>query len=314
MSGASCHLRRLATHRHLDRLTLASCRLKLIEMERDSDIGNSTVGNSRSALAHGRKTQPTSQTADRALVVLRAMLEAEHPLALGEIARRCGLAPSTTHRLLASLQRHNLARQDPETSKYALGLGLLEYGHAILNGLDIREHAAPILAHLNRETHETVHLAVLDGFDLVYIDRRDSHHGVRVHTSIGRRGTPHTTGVGKALLAHLTEGEREAYLARPLAQKTPRSISEPDALREELRRTRERGFAIDDCEDKDHVRCVAAPILGPGGRPLAAVSVSAPDSRFSVERLIALAPTVLEQTRSLSRSLGFRSAHDGRFA
>lgn len=255
-----------------------------------------------------RKTRPTSQTADRALVVLRAMLAARRPLTLREVAQACGLAPSTTHRLLASLLRHNFARQDPETAKYALGLGLLEFGHAILNDLDVRELAAPALTDLNRATGETVHLAVLDGHDLVYIDRRDTHHGVRVHTSIGRRGTPHTTGVGKALLAHLPDAAVDAYLARaPLAPKTARSITDPEALRAELARSRARGYATDDGEDKDHVCCIAAPILGRGGVPLASISISVPDSRYTLDRLVAFVPRLLEQTQRLSRHFGYRA-------
>ncbi len=255
-----------------------------------------------------RKTRATSQTADRALDVLGAMLTARRPLTLGEIADACGLAPSTTHRLLASLMRHNFARQDPETSKYALGLGLLEFGHAILNDLDVRELAAPALTELNRATGETVHLAVLDGHDLVYIDRRDTHHGVRVHTSIGRRGTPHTTGVGKALLAHLSDAAIDAYLARvPLEPKTANSISDPDALRADLARVRDRGYATDDGEDKDHVCCIAAPILGRGGQPLASVSISVPDSRFTLEQLIVFVPRLLEQVQRLSRHFGYHA-------
>lgn len=255
-----------------------------------------------------RKTRPTSQTADRALDVLRTMLTSRRPLTLGEIAQACGLAPSTTHRLLASLVRHNFARQDPDTSKYALGLGLLEFGHAILNDLDVRELAAPALSELNRATGETVHLAVLDGHDLVYIDRRDTHHGVGVNTSIGRRGTPHTTGVGKALLAHLPDAAIDAYLARvPLAPKTGRSITDPEALRGELARVRERGYATDDGEDKDHVCCVAAPILGRGGEPLASISISVPDSRHALAELVAFVPRLLAQTQRLSRHFGYRA-------
>jgi DNA-binding IclR family transcriptional regulator len=259
-------------------------------------------------LAGARKTRPTSQTADRALDVLRAMLVARRPLALTEIAEACGLAPSTTHRLLASLVRRNFARQDPDTSKYALGLGLLEFGYAILNDLDVRELAAPALTELNRATGETVHLAVLDGHDLVYIDRRDTHHGVRVNTSIGRRGTPHTTGVGKALLAHLPDTAIDAYLARlPLERKTAKSISDPGALRAELRRVRDRGYATDDGEDKDHVCCVAAPILGRGGVPLASISISVPDSRLTLAELVGFVPRLLEQVQRLSRHFGYHA-------
>lgn len=255
-----------------------------------------------------RKTRPTSQTADRALDVLRAMLAARRPLTLSEVAQACCLAPSTTHRLLASLMRQNFARQDADTAKYALGLGLLEFGHAILNDLDVRELAAPALAELNRATGETVHLAVLDGHDLVYIDRRDTHHGVRVNTSIGRRGTPHTTGVGKALLAHLPDVALDAYLARvPLEPKTANSITDPVALRSELARSRARGYATDDGEDKDHVCCIAAPILGRGGEPLASISISVPDSRYTLDQLVDFVPRLLEQAQRLSRHFGYHA-------
>lgn len=288
---------------------VSRCTLNLSQMESHSDYRNGDMDGTQ-----GHKPGSTSQTADRALTVLRALLDAGHPLSLTEIARRCGLPVSTTHRLLGSLRHQNLARQFPETSKYTLGLGLLEYGYAILNNLDVREHATASLTALNRATRETVHLAILDGFDLVYIDRRDSEHGIRVHTSIGRRGTPHTTGVGKALLAFLPDTDLERYLSQPLARKTSRSITDPEALREELRITRDRGYALDDGEDKDHVRCVAAPILGPAGLPLAAISVSVPDSRFTITELLTLVPQVLEHTQTLSRGIGFNPAPDGRFS
>jgi DNA-binding IclR family transcriptional regulator len=236
------------------------------------------------------------------------MLQARVPQSVSELSKSCGLAPSTTHRLLASLVRQNFARQDPETSKYALGLGLLEFGYAILNDLDVREHAAPVLTKLNEETQETIHLAILDGHDLVYIDRRDTRHGIRVNTSIGRRGTPHTTGVGKALLAFLPTDRIEAYVAAaPFEPKTARSITDPDRLRRELATTRQRGYAIDDGEDKDHVCCIAAPVLGAGGAPVASISISVPDSRRTVDDLIQLSPLLLEQTQQLSRSIGFRT-------
>ena len=267
--------------------------------------------NNRNGIVDGRparKTAPTNQTTDRAFEVLGVMLTARRPLAVSEIARTCGFAPSTTHRLLASLVRYNFARQDPETSKYRLGLGLLEYGYAILNSLDVREHAAPALTELNRATRETIHLAMLDGHDLVYIDRRDTQHGIRVNTSIGRRGTPHTTGVGKAPLAFLPQESVDTYLeVVPLEPKTVRSITDPNVLRRDLARTRERGYALDDGEDKDHVCCVAAPVFGMGGQPVASISISVPDSRATLDELVLLAPRLLEQTQRLSRSIGFQS-------
>lgn len=254
-----------------------------------------------------RKTAQTSQTADRALEVLFVLLRENRPLALGEIGRACGLAPSTSHRLVSSLVRYNLVKQDPETSKYALGLGLLEFGNAILNSLSVRELAAAPLTELNRFTQETIHLAVLDDLAMVYIDRRDTPHAIRLNTSIGRRGTPHTTGVGKALLAFAPPAFIDRYLREvPLEPRTPNSITDADALRDELECTRERGYAIDRFEDKPHVLCIAAPILDGRDNAIAAVSVSVPDSRHSLDSLLGFAPALLERTRQVSRSLGHR--------
>ena len=248
----------------------------------------------------------SSQTVDRALEVLFVLLRARRPLALGEISHDRGFSPATTHRLVRSLMRYNLVRQDPETSKYALGLGLLEFGHAILNQLDVRELAAPTLSELNQLTEETIHLGVLDGLELVYVDRRDTRHSIRINTSIGRRGTPHTTGVGKALLAFCPDEVLTAYLDKaPLVAHTGNSITDAGRLREELRRIRDRGFATDDAEDKPHVLCVAAPIFDVRGQPVAAISISAPDSRHTLDSLTRFVPALLDHTRRISRTLGF---------
>jgi IclR family transcriptional regulator, KDG regulon repressor len=256
-----------------------------------------------------RITTATNQTVDRALDVLFALLRAGAPVGLGEVGNTCGLAPSTTHRLLSSLVRRNLAAQDPVTNHYRLGLGLLEFANAILNHLDVREAATPALNELSELTQETIHLAVLDGLDLVYIDRRDTPHAIRLNTSIGRRTTPHTTGVGKALLAFSPPGTLERYLSEAsLAPKTENSITTPERLRAELKRTRERGYAVDDQEDKPHIRCIAAPILGTRGHALAAVSISVPDSRHTLRSLERWLPELLERTHRTSMAMGFTGA------
>lgn len=262
-------------------------------------------------MASPRKTAPGNQTVDRALDVLFALLHSDAPLGLGEIARRCDLAPSTTHRLLASLSQRNLVRQDGASGPYTLGLGLLAFSHAILNRMNVREAATGALNALSDATDETIHLAVLDGTELVYIDRRDTPHDIRLNTSIGRRTTPHTTGVGKALLAFAADGVLDRYLAAvPLTPKTPRSITDPAVLRADLREARRRGYAVDHGEDKDPIRCVAAPVLGADGTAIAAISISVPDSRRSLAELEAWVPDLLEHTRRISLAMGWRPRED----
>ncbi|MEJ2291360.1 MAG: IclR family transcriptional regulator [Deinococcales bacterium] len=255
-----------------------------------------------------RKPATTNRTVDRALDVLFALLHSERPLGLGEVGAACRLAPSTTHRLLSSLVGRNLATQDPDTGHYRLGLGLLAFAHAILNRLDVREAATPALNELAELTRETIHLAVLDDLELVYVDRRDTPYAIRLNTSIGRRTTPHTTGVGKALLAFAAPGVLERYLERvPLTPKTRRSITSPQQLVRELCRTRERGYALDDQEDKPHIRCIGAPVLGADGHAVAAVSISVPDSRHTLASLQRWAPDLLQRTRNVSLAMGYRA-------
>ena len=230
-------------------------------------------------------------------------------MGLGEVGTVCRLAPSTTHRLLTSLVRRNLASQDPVTGHYHLGLGLLEFSHAILNDLDVREAATPALNELAELSQETLHLAVLDGLELVYIDRRDTPHAIRLNTSIGRRTTPHTTGVGKALLAYAATETVERYLQEvPLQAKTPHSITSREHLERELQRTRDRGYALDDQEDKPHVRCIAAAVRGADGLAVAAVSISVPDSRCTLASLQRWAPDLTRRTHRVSLAMGFRPA------
>jgi DNA-binding IclR family transcriptional regulator len=203
----------------------------------------------------------------------------------------------------------NLAAQNPVTGHYQLGLGLLEFSHAILNGLDVREAATPMLNELAELTRETLHLAVLDDLELVYIDRRDTPHTIRLNTSIGRRTTPHTTGVGKALLAYAPPETVERYLQEiVLEAKTPRSITSPEHLERELQRTRDRGYALDDQEDKPHIRCIAAAIRGPDTHAVAAVSISVPDSRYTLASLQRWAPDLTRQAHRVSLAMGFRPA------
>lgn len=256
-----------------------------------------------------RRSAPSNQTVDRALDVLFALLAGGPSMALSDIARACDLAPSTTHRLLTSLVARNLVQHETGGGRYRLGLGLLAFSHAILNGLDVREASTAPLNDLAEHTRETIHLAVLDGFDLVYVDRRDTPHAIRLNTSIGRRTTPHTTGVGKALLAFSDDDFVQHYLAvTEFRARTPSSLLTATALLEDLQVTRERGYAIDRQEDQLHVQCIAAPVLGPTGTAVAAISISAPDSRRSLDELEAWAPDLLERTRRIGLALGWRGA------
>jgi IclR family acetate operon transcriptional repressor len=161
------------------------------------------------------------------------------------------------------------------------------------------------MEHLSRLTRETVHLGVLDGFEVLHVDKIESLERVGIASKIGSRGVPHTTGLGKALLAAGSDSLLDEYLAYAVGEESPARVTDPDALRAEIARTRERGYSIDDEEDSIGVRCLGVAVLGAGGAPLFALSLTGPSPRFTLERVFACAPEAVATAQALSRQLGW---------
>ena len=154
---------------------------------------------------------------------------------------------------------------------------------------------------------ETVHVATLDGVEVVYLAKVDSIHQVRMASAVGRRLPAHCTAVGKALLSAIPDDElsrRYGGEEDPLPAMTPNSITRLAKLRDDLAQVRDRGYALDDCESNRDVRCVAASVCEPGGTPVAALSISVPTSRTGEDWPGDLADLVREGARDLSRRLG----------
>ena len=217
------------------------------------------------------------QAVDRALLLLEVLAQGGGRLTLGELAARSGLSPPTAHRLLASLQTRGYVRRDAER-RYALGAALLPLGDAATRLLG--SGAAPFLAALAHETGETSNLAVLEDDHVVYVAQAPGRHRMRMFTEVGRRVLPHSTAVGKVLLAWRDEADVARAVARlGLPRRTPRTLTTLAAFVGELEVVRRDGWAVDDEEEELGVRCLAVPV-GPGPGAVAAVSVSAPASRL----------------------------------
>ncbi len=218
-------------------------------------------------------TGETGRTvASRVLAILDAF-DADHPrLSLSDIARRSGLSLATAHRLVAELLAWRGLDRD-EDGTYQVGLRLWEVG--LLGPLHtrLREAAMPYLQNLYEATRENVHLAVRDGFDVLYVEKLTGHRSVPIVSRIGGRLPMHATGVGKALLAHETPEFVARYLARPLARPTRYTIVQPGRMRGELAATRRRGYAVTSEEMTLGSCSVAAAVLDPDGRPVAAVGI-----------------------------------------
>ena len=253
----------------------------------------------------GRVGDAVLSTVSNAARLLKEFRSREASIGVSELARRLGLGKSGVHRLLTTLVAEGLLERDPQTGGYRLGIVMFELGEAVKVHLDLHAAAGPVLAQLREQTGESSQVGVLDGVEVVYVDRLESAHSLRLFTETGRRVPAHCTSSGKVLLAHQSEPEREAFLARPLPRLTPHTIVEPDALRDELTTVRARGWAEAVDEREIGVASLAAPIRDVHGDVVAAISIGAPVARFGAVPRRRHAPALVEAGEAISRRLGW---------
>jgi DNA-binding IclR family transcriptional regulator len=249
-----------------------------------------------------------SQTVDRALSILIDL--GSGPKSLDQVAALLDVHKSTALRLLQTLEAQGFARHD-EQHRYRLGPRLFSLAHQALDDLDIRRIAAPHLAALNQLHGHTVHLAAYVDGAVVYIDKYDSRHPVRMSSRIGATAPVHCTAVGKVLLAALPAARRRAAVERlDLAAYTPNTLTDPAALLAELDRVAAQGHAQDRAEHEDYINCVAAPIRDAGGAVLAAASVSVAEPVLDYRGVLALLPDLLAAVAAASAELGWSAPND----
>lgn len=245
----------------------------------------------------------TPKTVVKALRLLR--LVAEQPgLTLAELSRAGDVPAPTAYRLLRALQDEDLLRLDP-SRRYHLGAGCLLLGSQFLEGIDLRAEARSLLEGLVDETGETAHLGIPDGVDVLYVDKVDTRHPVRMYSRIGARSPMYSTAMGKALLAAADSELVERVIEKGLPRRTANTITDPHRFRTELERVRERGYAIDDIENEEGIRCVGAAILAGDDKPVGAISVSGPASRMTDQRLGEIANAVVHATRAVAERIGY---------
>ncbi|HEY3708735.1 MAG TPA: IclR family transcriptional regulator [Amycolatopsis sp.] len=244
-----------------------------------------------------------SQSLDRALTLLAGL--AQGAKTLDQLAEEVGVHKTTVLRLLRTLESHHFVRREG-TRYYRLGSALFDLASQALEDRDVRRSSAEALAALNERTGHTVHLATYEDGEVVYIDKYEGRHSVRMYSRIGKRAPLHCTAVGKVLVSAMPRERREA-LARSIdyVVLTPNTISSPEAYLTELDKVAERGYAVDNAEHEDFIHCVAAPIRGGGGEVLAAASMSVPKVLLDYEGLLALVPELLAAAKEASVHSGW---------
>lgn len=253
------------------------------------------------------KAAEAVQAVERAFQLLDVLARTD--AGVSELARATGLHKATVHRLLRTLRGLGLVELGPDGTRYRLGLRLLELGGRVLARLDLRDVARPYLTELRDRTRLTVHMAVLDGAEVVYIEKLDSPANLRMASFVGTRNPAYCTALGKAILAALPEDELEAVLAKTrFVPKTSNTITSPEALRQDLAATRARGYSIDNVENEEGIRCVGAPIFGHSGRVVASISASGPIFSVTLEGIDELGQMVANVGQQISRALGYPGA------
>jgi IclR family acetate operon transcriptional repressor len=240
--------------------------------------------------------------------VLKSFTPHQREWGVSDLARRLGIAKSTAHRLLATLTDESLLEQDPRSGRYRLGLAAFDMA-AAAQSTDLHEAVLAPMTELRNRTGETVQVAVLDGREVVYVERLDSPNTLRLFMEVGRRNDAHSTGCGKALLAFSPPDQIERLLKgwRPAA-KTPHTITDLARLRDELATTRRRGYAVNRHESEIGVVSIAAPIRDASTRCVAAISVAGPAERLEPHEF-QVAQVTVEVAAAVSRRLGHRGTY-----
>ncbi len=225
-----------------------------------------------------------------------------------ELSAKTGFPPPTIHRILATLVERRYLKQDPVSKSYALSFRFLELATKVQQQFNLTSVARPHLERLMIETRESVNLAVQDGDHVVYLDSAHSNYSMlQLFTKPGARVPLYATGVGKVFLSLWDESDVREYLKRTdRIRFTSRTLVEQEKLLFELNRVRDQGFAVDDQEMENGVRCVAAPVRDHNGTNTAAVSISGTTVRMTRDRIEELGKQVKRCAAAISREMGYR--------
>ncbi|MDD4600229.1 MAG: IclR family transcriptional regulator [Negativicutes bacterium] len=246
------------------------------------------------------------QSIERAIQILNCFNGSNQELTLNAIASELNLNKSTVHGILNTLKHYDMVEQDEERGKYRLGMHLLVLGNRLLDRLEIRTVASPVIQELSEQVGETVHLVILRGTDVVYIDKCTSSKSFQVFTAVGMSYPAYVTGVGKVLLADKSDDELCEIIPPVLNKVTEYSIGSREELLVKLAQVRKQGYAFDKDENEIGLSCVAAPIFDYSGKAVAAMSIAGPSARLDDKRMQELIGAVQNAAAEISRRLGYR--------
>ncbi len=248
------------------------------------------------------------QSVGRALEIVDLLAQKKSDMSLTEISCELGWPKSTVYGLLSTLRDYQYIDQDAESGRYRLGVHLFELGNLVARGWDIRAVALQPMQRLNRQLGEMVQLATENNGEVLYLEKVDSSHLIRIVSEIGARLPIHCSALGKVMLAYRSPADWKRILRqRGMPSMTTRTITSLVQMEAELAKIRHHGYAIDDGEIMDSLRCVAAPIHTPDGMVRYAISVSGLSSAMQGEHFDNIVQALLKASGEISYAMGYRA-------
>jgi len=244
---------------------------------------------------------------DRALTVLEVLSQSKKGLTNSEVSRKLALPKSTASYILRTLRNRGYLLKEEQLGKYRLTAKLFSVGSQGLHSLELHDVALPVMQELVDKTGLAGHVAVLDGYEAVYIEKIEKPGFIKMDTWVGRRVDVHCTAVGKALIAHLSREKLEEIIrVRGLPKHTPETITSPHQLFSELEKVRAEGYALDLFENNPGVNCIAAPIFNMQARVEAAMGLTGTESQLKSEKIKVYIKLIKHAARIISQQLGYR--------
>ncbi len=249
----------------------------------------------------------------KAMLVFEKIREAGRPLSVKEIAEAAGVNKSSLHHHIKTLAELGYLQQETESRKYDIGLGLVQVGQSYLQRLDVRERGHSYLVQLSRELNQTAHMLLMDGSQIVYVDKIEIQYkpgALRCSSFIGMHTDIHSTASGKVLLSNLEAEAAEKILAQiNFTPTTAQTITDMTQFKTELELTKQRGYGLDLQEHSLGLQCVAVPVLDLHGHCVAAISVSSPVSSVNQEMLEGdILMRILDTGQKISAALGYQAS------
>ncbi len=249
-----------------------------------------------------------AKTVVKALRILEHLGTVEHGDSITEISQKLRIGKSTVYRLLATLSDHDFVWLDPYSGHYILGAKLLSFTEYLSQQSTLIRYGSVTLDDLSKQSNETCNMGVLDGYQVLYLMKKDGVHPLRMSGQVGRKLPAHCTALGKVLLSGLSEEELASTFkhVQNLETFTPNTISNLDTLKRQLVRVRDTGLALDNEELYASVMCLAAPVRDFSGRIIAAISISFPKFRMDPDKLDDFKSLLISSAEEFSRQLGYK--------